>query len=471
MRKKIPSGVKTIAVKDYFNIRKDYSNNLRLRLRENGYWQAEYLPEIEDDIRPNKGKSKSGKRLTIRKSMETKDPDMAARYAVEWNIEKRRSDLLLKNQIGGFGKNLASYWEIYLEKEIPLQETKRNFSRWIREEKLKWNAEGWGLSSQPFAEISVDKISTSQIKDYFDLLEKNAKSRNGSNGRGMKEQQKTLINKLFTIASNDFIGHSFPRFPSISKEKKQVRHLTKEEWQILLTGVFDLGKGQESICYSSDDYWNLDFKISNRQNIRNWVDLYDALNLEWYFFLRAEDMYRLKSEWFTQTETTWACDLEITKKDRPKHRTFPYRKDAGKFMKRLTARKPKGYLIFPHMNRPEGNPAESNVLLNLNYLLKIAMKKYLPNFPISECKWTTIRHTAFRLTLEDRPELGNQNKINEFAENGRTSANQLRETYLKYMNLERVAEESRELIPETFQTRFGGDYKSKKDVQAQQQQQ
>ena len=74
---------------------------------------------------------------------------------------------------------------------------------------MKWNAEGWGLSSQPFAEISVDKISTSHIKDYFDLLEKNAKSRNGSNGRGMKEQQKTLINKLFTIASNDFIGHSW----------------------------------------------------------------------------------------------------------------------------------------------------------------------------------------------------------------------------------------------------------------------
>ena len=50
---------------------------MRLRLRENGYWQAEYLPEIEEDIRPNKGKSKSGKRLTIRKSMETKDPDIA----------------------------------------------------------------------------------------------------------------------------------------------------------------------------------------------------------------------------------------------------------------------------------------------------------------------------------------------------------------------------------------------------------
>ena len=118
MIRKIPSGVKTIAVKDYFKIRKDYSNNLRLRLRENGYWQAEYLPELEEDIRPNKGKSKSGKRLTIRKSMETKDPDIAARRAVEWNIEKRRTDTQLKYQIGGSGKTLETYWEDYLQKEF-----------------------------------------------------------------------------------------------------------------------------------------------------------------------------------------------------------------------------------------------------------------------------------------------------------------------------------------------------------------
>ena len=118
MIRKIPSGVKTIAVKDYFKIRKDYSNNLRLRLRENGYWQAEYLPEIEEDIRPNKGKSKNGKRLTIRKSMETKDPDIAARRAVEWNIEKRRTDTQLRYQIGGSGKTLETYWEDYLQKEV-----------------------------------------------------------------------------------------------------------------------------------------------------------------------------------------------------------------------------------------------------------------------------------------------------------------------------------------------------------------
>mgnify|MGYP001496748370 CR=1 FL=1 len=35
-----------------------------------------------------------------------------------------------------------------------------------------------------------------------------------------------------------------------------------------------------------------------RKNQLNWVDLYDALLLEYFFFHRSEDMYRLKSEWF-----------------------------------------------------------------------------------------------------------------------------------------------------------------------------
>ena len=114
-KKRIPKDKKTILVNEYFNIRRDYSNNLRLRLRDNGFWQAEYLPEVEDDIRPNQGRSKSGKRLTIRKSMETKDPDIAAKRAVEWNIEKKRSDLKTKKEEIGFGNNLEYYWQKYLD--------------------------------------------------------------------------------------------------------------------------------------------------------------------------------------------------------------------------------------------------------------------------------------------------------------------------------------------------------------------
>ena len=117
------------------------------------------------------------------------------------------------------------------------------------------------------------------------------------------------------------------------------------------------------------------------------------------------------------------------------------------------------------MNRPEGNLAESNVLKNLNFLLKIAMDKYLPDFPKSESKWTTIRHTAFRLTLEDNPQLGVQPHINSFAENGRTSSAQLRDTYLRFIELEKTALDSREVIDEMRQIRWGGKYKSRKYVE------
>ena len=31
------------------------------------------------------------------------------------------------------------------------------------------------------------------------------------------------------------------------------------------------------------------------------------------FLLRAEDMYRIKGEWFTETKDGWFCDLQILK--------------------------------------------------------------------------------------------------------------------------------------------------------------
>ena len=214
---------------------------------------------------------------------------------------------------------------------------------------MKWNANNYGISKQKFSNISVDLISRDDLTNYFLLLEKNARKNNGSNGSGMKSQQKTLLNKLFKIAESDFVGHSFPNFPPIQKQKKQVRHLLREEWDTLLRGVFELGEGKESVCFTPKDYTSLSFTNRSKENVRNWVDLWDALNLEWFFFLRSEDMYRLKSEWFSETKDGWFCDLETTKRDRPRHRTTHYRKDANKFMKRLSQRKPKGYLIFPHL--------------------------------------------------------------------------------------------------------------------------
>ncbi len=463
----LPKNWTTLNVSETFGLRGSYPRDLRIKkTKKTNNLYAHFLPDVEDDPRPNAGRSVSGKRITISESMKTDDPFESAKRAVKW-VQQKQIDLRfeLDTKEGKFENTLEKYWDIYFENEIPLRETKRNFARWKREELLKWNAKNYGLKNQPFAEISVQLITRSHLRDYFDLLERIAREKNNSNGSGMKGQQKTLINKLFSVAEDDYLGHSFPSFPTIKKEKKQVRHLSREEWDTLLRGVFELGEGKESVCFSPEKYASLDFKPNNRENVRNWVDMWDALNLEWFFFLRAEDMYRLKSEWFSETSDGWFCDLEVTKADRPKHRTTHYRRDAVKFMKRLSKRKPKGYLIFPHMNRPEGNLAESNVLKNLNFLLKIAMDKYLPDFPKSESKWTTIRHTAFRLTLEDNPQLGVQPHINSFAENGRTSSAQLRDTYLRFIELEKTALDSREVIDEMRQIRWGGKYKSRKDVE------
>ena len=95
------------------------------------------------------------------------------------------------------------------------------------------------------------------------------------------------------------------------------------------------------------------------------------------------------------------------------------------------------------------------------------MTSCLSDFPKEGMKWTTIRHTAFRLTLEDDPSLGVQPKINSFADNGHTSAQQLRDTYLRFIELEKTAMEAREKIEPSREVRWGGKYKSRKDIEGQ----
>ena len=51
----------------------------------------------------------------------------------------------------------------------------------------------------------------------------------------MKAQQKTLIKKLFTLSERDFVGHSFPSFPAISKKStKQPVHFQFDQWEQLM---------------------------------------------------------------------------------------------------------------------------------------------------------------------------------------------------------------------------------------------
>ena len=449
--------------------RGSFPTNLRIkRIFNSDNLQAQFLPEIEDDYRPYAGRCREGKgkRIVMQKSMRTDDLFEAAKRAVNWvqEIEKKGRDA--KELKRGAAQSLIHYWNIYFEKEKKVRENERNFVRWCREELLKWQAKDYGIAQQDFAKVRADRINRKDFEDYFDLLEIRARKNNGSNGSGIKGQQKTLIRKLLAIAETDFVGHSFPNFPKISKEYKQVTHLDHKSWDILNRHIFELGDGKDAVCYKPEDYQALPFNNFNRKNVRNWVDVYDAINLQWYFYLRAEDMYRIKGEWFKEMDDgSFYCDLETTKKDRPKHRTTHYRPDATSFMKRLLQRKPTGYLILPHLERPIGNEADSSVLPTLNFLLKAAMEGSLPNVSSNARYWTTLRHTAFRLTLEENKALGVPPEINAFAENGHTSADQLRKTYLRFIDQEGTALKSREMIAPRKQVRWGGRFKSKKDIQ------
>ena len=108
----------------------------------------------------------------------------------------------------------------------------------------------------------------------------------------------------------------------------------------------------------------------------------------------------------------------------------------------MSKRRPEGYLAFPMYSRKVGDENASNVKETLNDLLKYVaeqcgVKKRRP------VNWTIIRHTAFRLTLQEMPELGTEPDINTFAANGHTSAEMLRKRYLKTIDRQNVADKAR----------------------------
>ena len=201
---------------------------------------AQYLPPEEDDPREHQGRCKNGKgkRIVIQESMNTCHFLEAAKRSVKCVQSKEKELRLIQDEkLGKTSNTLEKYWNIYFQKTSKTRQTQRNYKRWEREEILKLTAPDYWISNQTFCCKSVDLISRSDFEDYFSLLKRPSKKSNGSSGSGIKGQQKTLINKLFAIAENDFTGHRFPSFPPINKDTKQVQHFTIEQWKLLLRTV------------------------------------------------------------------------------------------------------------------------------------------------------------------------------------------------------------------------------------------
>jgi len=83
---------------------------------------------------------------------------------------------------------------------------------------------------------------------------------------------------------------------------------------------------------------------------------------------------------------------------------------------------------------------------NLNDLLRYVLEQCDPPIPSEGVTMTNIRHTAFRLTLEEVPELGSPPAIFAFAQNGMTSAEMLQRTYLRFIEEESTAKRARSQI-------------------------
>ena len=450
MPQELPENWTTLNVARDLRLRGSYPQDLRIKRKKVGTLLAQYLPEEEDDDRADKGRSRGGgasgrkQRRPKERRMGTHDPYEAGRRAIEWVLEDQRQSRA-KSDEEAFQKQFAlgTYWERWFAKESRRRQGDRGIVRWKRDESLKWDGEGYGIKHQPWAQGSVERITAGDFDDYWAVLDQRRTSTNDMSGT--KKQQKTLIRKLLKEARSDFPHLAIPDFPEISSQKQQVRHLKRDEWNRLLGKVVELSSGAARQDLSKADYEALPTHNALVKNARNWVDLYDTLNLMWFFHLRAEDLPRLQAEWFRDEGDEIVCDLKITKGDRDRHRTTHYRQDAVSNWRRMNRRRPKGLLIFPHTKRSEGETT-STLVRNWNNLLKHALDACDPPIPSKDMTMTNIRHTAFRLTLEEAPELGQEPGIHAFAANGLTSAEMLRATYLRFIEEESTAKRTRAKI-------------------------
>ena len=413
--------------------RVSFPTNLYLKKRVNSpYFYASWMPEKEDDYRVT-----NKKRTPLESSTGTADVRQASLNAITWVKEKQKECLLkITELVEVKTKCLAHYWEIHFDKFAAGRSIRNSATKLLRDEKNKWYSPTYGIEKEKFSKIRVDQITRQHLEDYFLTLK-----------QGMKSQQKTLIRSLFSYAESDFVGHTFPTFPKISKvQTEQVKHFDFDEFECLMKTINELSNGAARSPLSFEEYSNLDSNPFNRKNQRNWVDLYDAIWVNYFWFLRSQDTQRLKIEWFTEDikNQEFVCRNQEPKSDRRIEDTRNLKSDAYGFFKRLLNRREKnGWLIMPFTKRQNEGGQENQVTRNLNFILKIAVKECLPNWNLDDVTMTTIRHTSFRHHLEDDMTLGTYPKIIAFAKNGLTSPKMLQERYINYISRERTLRDSK----------------------------
>ena len=356
------------------------------------------------------------------------------------------------------GKSLHTYWEKFFssfEKEFI---NKRGGRKRIINTKTYWYGEEIGLKHQPFSIKSVEKINYNDLNEYWKVIDKRGE-KYGRNMGETKKQIKTLLNKLIKVAirTGQYPNLRQLEFPTIhSGEKKTAVCFTKNMWDNLLLQVDKFSGANALKNQTPKEFEETEWTEKNRKNPRNFIELYDALLMMWFFYLRAEDMPRIKVEWFSirkdsNGEENAVLNLQEAKGFRDLKESFAFRPEAVDVVKRmLKRRKNNEYVVFDFYKRPYLNENASQVGETLNVLLKYACENcyYKKNFEKikDDVRWTSIRHTAFMETCREFDDLRNPSELASFAENAFTSIETLRKDYLNKIDREKTALKGRKTL-------------------------
>ena len=449
IKKKLPKNwgkpsceIKTIYIKEYFKVDgAAYTDDLRLKYDpKRGSLQAEWsIPKLSTDKR-NK---------TRRESTGTWDPELASQVAVQKQSLFNNSPLA-KKRVAQVSKkySLERYWKIWFQGFMADNKLKRNSKNNIRNQANYWNGEGWGIGHQPFSKKNIEDVDYNDLNDYWKFLdERGANLTEPKDMAGQKKQIKTILNKLIKTArmtDKEKYGNLPDRvYPIIKKTlgKEEAEVLQRDEWNLLLETVIGLSGGLANKHITNEQYVELSNEGTRIHQPRNWIDLYDALILMFYFHLRPEDLPRLVNEWIYQkTDGSYYLYLEEVKGNRlHRHESISFRDGSDEALERIKKRKPKGFLIFTDnylTGRDVGDYADCQVLESLNVLLQHAIE-------VSDIKtrrnltMMNIRHTAFYLLIKEFPDdFKTVEDLTVLGKFGFSSEKQLRERYVNKIHAE-----------------------------------
>ena len=457
---KLPDDWTTIRIQDYWNVRGQISGDLRLRRRKDSpNIQGEFLPLPEEDPRPNQGRGNNGKRLTIRNSLRTSDPFTAAEKAVEWNKQVlNKNKILVEEGADDSEFSVEAYFQKWFAEESRTREkdTTQNFSRWRNDNQSFWDlnfvqptfdSDGNIVYDPSWIKKHISKATKRHLKNVEQKIEIRVveKTKGKKTGTGTKEQAKTLWNKLVEKAELDIDGHAFPTFPKFDIDiTPECSHLRVGQFKAVLDYIISASNGACTQSLTEDEYYNLPHKFQNKLSPRNWVDFYDAVMVQWFFFTRSQDMKRITPQMFSVVEGDEdKVIFRIKGKTGLDKETENYRNGATAVINKILKRKGNlEYLVFSDVDR---STQKSGVDVKLNALLKHAINEVCPDYR-GDMDWTMMRHTTFRLTFEEDEDLQSGKRLTEFARNAHTSVAMLEKHYLKPLRDAKAASKSREKI-------------------------